>query len=76
VKALEEFHKTGYIHCDLKLDNIMISHEVPKIFDYERKTIFYTNLLTSQQNLQNRDIKFIDFGLVKKYKDSNGNHIK
>jgi serine/threonine protein kinase len=32
VKALEEFHKTGYIHCDLKLDNIMISHEVPKFF--------------------------------------------
>ena len=49
-------HRAGYIHNDIKPNNILVGQN-------------------SKADDQNKRVRLIDFGLVTKYKDAQGNHI-
>jgi serine/threonine protein kinase len=65
LELIENLHKAGIIHCDLKPENIMTEKDT---------NLNYSNI-NAILNIPN-PFKLIDFGLSQKYKDEVGNHIK
>ena len=63
IRALESLHEIGYIYNDLKLDNILVGNG--QIDQTNHTKIDCLN-----------QVKLIDFGLVTKYLDKNGQHVK
>ena len=63
VKSVRDLHLLGYLHKDLKLDNIMIRNKVSTLLR-ENSKVSMPDLLSKEMNRQNGVIKLIDFSLV------------
>ena len=70
-------HELGYLHKDIKLNNLMIKNKVPYTRDQLFNKINDPDRLNREKNIENSVIKLIDFSIVEPYKDKvTGAHIK
>ena len=64
IKSLEKLHSIGYVHCDIKPQNILFNNP-----EEEKDTISEEFIAESMYTL-------IDFGICTKYLDPKGMHIR
>ena len=67
VNALEKLHQAGFVHNDIKLDNLLLEHDVNKI----------KLSLTSENFFLTNDVKLIDLGYATTYlEEETGQHTR
>ena len=72
VTCLEKVHELGYVYNDLKPDNILIGNS-SVLKDFEEGAELHSKKFESYQYYK---IRLVDFGIVEKYLDEEGNHIE